>query len=261
MKLALSPVSSQHILIKQKSYLQWRNPITVNNHDIVCLDTSPSPKPLLSALPSSHEHTLKKQPFQHKNVRQILQLKFIWIFTICSCLQFIYSLWMLQTQIRRSKRLALSKCNSFQGKQQSTADSLLKPLAQTPTSFRGFIWIKAKLKLFWDAVSGSFSFYQLSLLHTWWTHLTEINTSILDFFTTQLSWFTWLICVVSNNKMHYEKECFEVLTTSFFLESVLPFQGHFTALHGWSHFSLSMEIFKLATNIFLPLQLKFPSYQ
>lgn len=127
---------------------------------------------------------------------------------------------MLQTQIRRSKSLSLAKCNSSQGKQQSTADSLLKLPAQTPTSFREFIWIKAELKLFWDFVPESFILSAFTFA-IWWTHLKEINTSILDFFTTQLSWFH----AVANNKMHFEKECFEVLTISFFSGICVPLSG------------------------------------
>lgn len=91
---ALRPVSSQRILITQKSYLQWKYPITANNCYIVLMGTCHSPKPSSSALLSNHEHILKKS-CQHKNVGQILQLKFTWIFAVYSSLQFVSRLQML----------------------------------------------------------------------------------------------------------------------------------------------------------------------
>lgn len=99
------------------------------------------------------------------------------------------------------------------------------------------------------------SFYQPLLLQS--GGLTWKKSTPLFLIFSQLNSLDFMQLLIT--KCTLRRSALKCLLFLFFLESVFPFQEYLTALHGWSHFSLNVEVFELviktffAPSIYIPL--------
>lgn len=181
------------------------------------MDTSLSPKSSSSALPSNHEHTLKKILFNIKmQGRYCNSNSHGYSLFVPGYNLYLYILFGCFRHKSGGQKASLAKCNSFQDKQKFIADSLLKPPVQTPANLRGFVWIMAELKLSRNlGILSQKLFHYMNLYSCIPDRLTWKKWTLLYswfFFNTQLSWFSR----VTNAKTHFKKVSFKVPITSFF---------------------------------------------